>query len=162
TVLYQPTADDRFGGAPPLAFSPKDPRTLYMGAQYVLASTDRGDTWHIVSPDLAAPKGLELPPPPPVTRVGAPAPGGPIRGFADPPLTTSVSWVGTSTGFIHVTRDGGKSWTNVTPPKLPPTGVNVIDASHADAGTAYVALLSRDGHPHIFRTSDYGKTWDQI
>ena len=51
------------------------------------------------------------------------------------------------------TRDGGKTWTNVTPPNLPPGGINVIDASHAKAGTAYVALLSRDGHPHIYRTS---------
>ncbi len=162
TVLYQPTADDRFGGAPPLVFSPKDPRTLYMGAQYVLASTDRGNTWHIVSPDLAAPKGVELPPQPPVTGVGSAAPGGSIQSLAVSPLAAGVIWAGTSTGFIHVTRDGGKSWTNVTPAHLPPTGVNVIDASHADAGTVYVALLSRDAHPHIMRTSDYGKTWQQI
>ena len=59
-VLYQPTAEDRFGGAPPLAFSPRDGRTLYMAAQHVLASDDRGKTWRTVSPDLAAPAGVTL------------------------------------------------------------------------------------------------------
>src|SRR5262249_46842871 len=71
-------------------------------------------------------------------------------------------WAGTSTGFIHVTRDGGKTWSNVTPPKMPPAGVNVIDASHAQAGTAFAALLSRDAHPHLLRTSDFGARWDEI
>jgi hypothetical protein len=64
--------------------------------------------------------------------------------------------------LVHVTRDGGRSWANVTPRNLPPAGVNVIDASHANAGTAYVALLSRDVHPHIYRTSDFGQTWQEI
>src|SRR6185369_10110756 len=131
TVLYQPTADERFGGAPPLAFAPKDARTLYMGAQYLLASSDRGETWRTISPDLAAPKGVELPPQPAATGVGSPAPGGSIQSLAVSPSAAGVIWAGTSTGFIHVTRDAGKTWTNVTPPKLPPTGVNVIDASHA-------------------------------
>jgi hypothetical protein len=128
----------------------------------VLASSDRGETWHAISPDLAAPKGVELPPQPAATGVGSPAPGGSIQSLAVSPNAAGVIWVGTSTGFIHVTRDAGKTWTNVTPPKLPPTGVNVIDASHADAGTAYVALLSRDAHPHIYRTRDYGTNWQEI
>jgi photosystem II stability/assembly factor-like uncharacterized protein len=162
TVLYQPTAEDRFGGAPPLAFAPKGPRTLYMGAQYVLASSDRGETWRAISPDLAAPKGVELPPQPAATGVGSAAAGGSIQSLAVSPEASSVIWVGTSTGFIHVTRDGGSSWSNVTPPKLPPTAVNVIDASRGDAGTAYVALLSRDAHPHILRTRDYGTSWQEI
>jgi photosystem II stability/assembly factor-like uncharacterized protein len=162
TVLYQPTNEERFGGAPPLAFSPKDPRTMYMAAQYVLASTDRGATWRAISPDLAAPKGVELPTAPAATGVGAAAPGGSIQSLAVSAVASGVIWVGTSTGFIHVTRDAGKAWTNVTPAKLPPSGINVIDASHALAGTAYAALLSRDGHPHIFRTSDYGAAWQEI
>jgi photosystem II stability/assembly factor-like uncharacterized protein len=162
TVLYQPTADDRFGGAPPLAFAPQDPRTLYMGAQHVLASSDRGETWHTISPDLAAPKGVELPPQPAVTGVGSAAPGGSIQSLAVSPMAPGVIWVGTSTGLIHVTRDGGRTWTNVTPQKLPPAGVNVIDPSRASAGTAYVALLSRDSHPHILRTLDYGANWQEV
>ena len=163
-VLYQPTADDRFGGAPPMAFSPKDPRTLYMAAQYVLASTDRGLTWRTISPDLAAPPGTPPPVPAPGAAggVGAPAPGGSITALAPSPISAGVIWVGTSTGLIHVTRDGGSTWANVTPTRLPPTGINVIDASHASEGTAYAALLSRDAHPHIYRTGDYGKTWQEI
>ena len=144
-VLYQPSPTDRFGGAPPLAFSPQDGHTLYMGAQYVLVSRDRGLTWTRMSEDLAAL--------PRQARdgaaesggggVGAPAPGGSITALAPSPVNANVIWVGASTGLIHVTRDGGKTWTDVTPRDLPPAGINIIDASHANAGTAYVALLSR-------------------
>jgi photosystem II stability/assembly factor-like uncharacterized protein len=164
-VLYQPAPDDRFGGAPPLAFSPQDPHTLYMAAQHVLASSDRGQTWRAISPDLAAPPGAPVQPVAPAAGgggVGAPAPGGSIQSLAPSPVAGGVIWVGTSTGLIHVTRDGGKTWANVTPPNLPPTGINVIDASHSNAGTAYVALLSRDAHPHIYRTSNYGQSWQEI
>jgi hypothetical protein len=164
-VLYQPAPGERFGGAPPLAFSPQDPRTLYMAAQHVLASSDRGQTWRVISPDLAAPPGMPLQPAATAAGgggVGAPAPGGSIQSMAPSPVTAGVIWVGTSTGLIHVTRDGGRTWANVTPPNLPPAGINVIDASHSSAGTAYVALLSRDAHPHIYRTSDYGAAWQEI
>ncbi|MGE5359736.1 MAG: WD40/YVTN/BNR-like repeat-containing protein, partial [Bacteroidales bacterium] len=161
-VLYQPTADERFGGAPPLAISPVDPRTMYMAAQHVLASTDRGLTWHVISPDLAAPPRGAAQDAVPATGVGAPAPGGSIQALAVSPVTAGVIWVGASTGLIQLTRDGGKTWANVTPPNLPPGGINVIDASHASASTAYAALLSRDGHPHIYRTTDYGQHWQEI
>ena len=163
-VLYQPTAEDRFGGAPPLAFSPRGARTLYMAAQHVLASDDRGKTWRTVSPDLAAPAGLTLNPT--LTAgggsVAGPAAGGSIQSLALSPVADGVIWVGTSTGLIHVTRDNGKTWSNVTPPKLPLGTINVIDASHSNAGAAYVALLSRDSHPHIYRTADYGGSWQEI
>ena len=78
------------------------------------------------------------------------------------PVTAGVIWTGASTGRINVTRDGGRTWSDVTPPDLPPGIVNVIDASHHDAATAYVALLSRDAHPHLYRTTDYGATWSAI
>jgi photosystem II stability/assembly factor-like uncharacterized protein len=163
-VLYQPTPDDRFGGAPPLAFSPRDARSLYMAAQHVLASIDRGQTWRVISPDLAVPPGTPAPAVPagPASGVGAPAPGGSIQSLAPSTVASGLIWVGASTGLIHITRDGGKTWTNVTPPNLPPGGINVVDPSHKDAGTAYVALLSRDAHPHIYRTTDFGKTWQEI
>jgi photosystem II stability/assembly factor-like uncharacterized protein len=163
-VLYQPTADDRFGGAPPLALAPRGAGTLYMAAQHVLASGDRGQTWRIISPDLAAPPGAPAPPAAATGGggVGAPAPGGSIQTLALSSVADGVIWAGTSTGLIHLTRDGGKTWTNVTPPNLPPAGINVIDASHAKAGTAFAALLSRDAHPHIYRTGDYGKSWQEI
>ena len=162
-VLYQPAPNERFGGAPPLAFSPQDPHTLYMAAQHVLASSDRGLTWHTISPDLAAVPGAPTPTTPiGGGGVGAPAPGGSIQSLAPSTVAAGQIWVGASTGLIHLTRDAGKTWTNVTPPTLPPGGINVIDASHANAGTAYVALLSRDAHPHIYRTSDFGKSWQEI
>ncbi|MFI5311694.1 MAG: WD40/YVTN/BNR-like repeat-containing protein, partial [Gemmatimonadales bacterium] len=163
-VLYQPTADDRFGGAPPLAFSPQNPHTLYMAAQHLLVSDDNGQNWRIVSPDLAAPRGTT--PAEPVggggrAGVGSPAAGGSITALALSTTGPGVIWVGTSTGLIHVTRDGGKTWTNVTPPNMPGS-VNVIDASHASAGTAYAAALSGDGRPHLYRTSNYGQAWQPI
>ena len=163
TVLYQPAADERFGGAPPLAFSPQDPHVLYMAAQHVLASSDRGETWRRMSPDLAAPPGFTVPAAAAGGGgVGAPAAGGSITTLAPSAVAAGVIWVGTSTGLIHVTRDNGKTWSNVTPPNLPPASINIIDASHAGAGTAYAALLSRDAHPHIYRTGDYGAKWEEI
>ena len=163
-VLYQPTPDDRFGGAPPLAFSPRGARTLYMAAQHVLASDDRGTTWRTISPDLAAPPGVKLNATLTAggSTVSGPAAGGSIQSLALSPLTDGVLWVGTSTGLIHVSRDAGKTWNNVTPPNLPPGTINVLDASHANAGTAYAALLSRDSHPHIYRTTDFGGGWQEI
>jgi hypothetical protein len=128
----------------------------------VLASNDRGATWRAISTDLAAPPGVPVPEAPTGGGVGAPAPGGSIVTLAPSPVTAGVIWVGTSTGLIHVTRDNGRTWSNVTPPNLPPAGINVIDASHASAGTAYAALLSRDAHPHIYRTTDYGQKWDEV
>jgi photosystem II stability/assembly factor-like uncharacterized protein len=164
-VLYQPTSEDRFGGAPPLAFSPRDPKTMYMAAQWVMSSTDRGQTWKVISNDLlVVPRGPtpEAAPGERITGVGAPAVGGSIQSLAVSPVTPGVIWVGTSNALVHLTRDDGKTWTHVTPPNMPGGGINVLDASHANAGTAYVALLSRDNHPHIYRTSDYGQTWQEI
>ncbi|HWJ55352.1 MAG TPA: hypothetical protein VNR90_04025, partial [Vicinamibacterales bacterium] len=163
-VLYQPAAGDRFGGAPPLAFSPLDRRTLYMAAQHLMASSDHGVTWRPISPDLAAPKGVALDPGALAagSTVSGPAAGGSIQALALSPVAAGVIWVGTSTGLVHLTRDGGKTWTNVTPAKLPAGPVNTVDASHANAGTAYLALLSRDNKPHYYRTSDFGASWQEI
>ena len=161
-VLYQPTADERFGGAPPLAFSPQKPRTLYMAAQHVLVSNDEGQSWRVVSPDLAAPRGVTLADPGTGgTGVGAPAAGGSITTLALSPVSADVLWVGTSTRLIHVTRDAGKTWSNVSPPNVPGS-INVIEASHANAGTAYAAIQSSDGHPHLLRTTNYGQAWQEI
>jgi len=162
-VLYQPKAGDRFGGAPPLAFS-ADKKTLYTAAQYVLASDDRGQTWRAISPDLAAPGGVTLQPGAATggSAVSGPAAGGSLQALSVSPVAAGVLWAGSSTGLIHVTRDGGKTWHNVTPKNLPPGAINIIDASHADAATAYVALLSRDNQPHLYRTVDSGGTWQEI
>ena len=159
TVLYQPTAQDRFGGAPPLAFSPQDPHTLYMGAQYLLASSDNAQTWRAISPDLTA--RSDQPVAAPAGGRGGPG-GGSIQSLAPSPVGAGVIWVGTSNGLVQLTRDGGKNWTNVTPAGLPPGAINILDASHSNAGTAYVALLSRDNLPHIYRTVNFGQSWQQI
>ena len=161
-VLYQPGPDERFGGAPPLAFSPQDPHTLYMASDRVLVSNDRGETWRGISGDLAAVSGNAAAAAPGGGGVGAPAAGGSIQTLAPSPVSAGVIWAGTSTNLIHVTRDGGKTWTNVTPKNLPPAAINVIEPSHAAASTAYAALLSRDSHPHIYRTTDYGQNWQEI
>ena len=161
-VLYQPKDDERFGGAPPLVFSPQNPKTLYMGAQHVLASDDEGEHWRVVSPDLAAPRGGALPDASIAGGgVGAPAAGGSITTLALSPVTAGVMWVGTSTRLIHVSRDGGASWTNVTPPNVPGS-INVIEASHANAETAYATILSNDSRPHVYRTTNFGQAWQEI
>ena len=159
TVVYQPNPEDRFGGAPPLVFSPQDPHTLYMGAQYVLASSDNATTWHQISPDLTMRGTSPSAETPAGGRGGF---GGSIQALAPSPIANGVIWVGTSNGVIQLTRDGGRSWTDVTPRDLPPGSINVLDPSHADGGTAYVALLSRDNHPHIYRTTTFGKEWQEI
>ena len=126
-VLYQPTSDDRFGGAPPLAFSPRgSAHAVHGGAVHarVRPIADR--------PGARSARISRCPGPPrrmrgarPAGGVGAPAPGGSIQSLALSPVTAGVIWVGTSTGLIQVTRDDGKTWTNVTPPKLPPASINV-------------------------------------
>ena len=154
----------------PIVFSPHDPKTLYISSQHVWRTTDDGQSWERISPDLtrADPKTLGHS-------------GGPITGDMNGPeifatvfaLTPSriergVIWAGSDDGLVHVTRDEGKSWVNVTPPGLPAFGrVSTIEASPHRAGTAYVAVKAYlvppgDRAPYIFRTEDYGKSWSSI
>jgi photosystem II stability/assembly factor-like uncharacterized protein len=145
-VVYSPSDEDRFSYAPPLAFSPQDPHTLYMGAQYVLASSDDARTWRHLGPELTT-KSIET--------------------LAPSPVQAGVIWAGASNGIIQVTRDGGATWTNATPPDMPKTPlgpiVEVIDASHKDAGAAYAAVAAfPDLRPYIYRTTDFGGHWDLI
>jgi photosystem II stability/assembly factor-like uncharacterized protein len=150
---------------PPIAFSPQDPHTLYLGAQEVLATGDGGMNWHELSPDLTR-GGSKKPAPQrrPVNRLTALAPS---------PVQAGVLWVGSGDGLIHVTRDGGTNWQNVTPPapaaKTSAKGnqeepayplVVEIEASHHDAGTAYAVLqVPREFKPYVLRTHDFGHTW---
>jgi hypothetical protein len=160
-VLYTPTAADHFGGLPPLAFSPQDPHLMYMAAQYLMASNDSARTWRHVSPDLTV-GAATLPTDPSAPR---------FRHFDPFIQTISVSevsngeiWAGTNNGLIQLTRNGGVSWSNVTPGGLPPrAGVAILDASHSDAGVAYAAVNAPgDVHPYIYRTRDFGKSWTKI
>ena len=152
----------------PLVFSPRDPRVLYYSNQFLWRTTSAGESWSQISPDLTR----EDPGVPPNLdeATAADAPEGKRRGviytIAPSPLRTGLIWVGTDDGLIHVTRDEGKTWQDVTPRELTAwSKVVMMDASHFDADTAYAAVdrhRLEDNEPHIFRTRDGGKTWQRI
>jgi photosystem II stability/assembly factor-like uncharacterized protein len=162
-VVYTPSAEDRFSGIPPLAYSPQDPHLLYMGAQYLLATADGGVTWKRLSPDLTARAAAAQPAPATPGPAGRPRPGA-IESLAPSPVRAGVIWVGTSNGVIEVTQDGGQSWTDVSPPGLSArSAVTNIDASHHDVGTAYAAVQdATNTQPCIYRTTDFGHSWQAI
>ncbi len=158
-VLYSPTPRDRFLWSPPMVFSPRDPHTLYMGAQWILASSDGARTWRHVSPDLTTSSNH--------TRrdgsSGASTAPASVQTIAPSPVADGQIWAGTSNGLIQLTRDGGARWTEVTPPDMPRGAINIIEASHRDAGTAYAAVqVPGDDSPWIFRTHDFGRSWQKI
>ncbi|HYL92452.1 MAG TPA: hypothetical protein VEW69_04780, partial [Alphaproteobacteria bacterium] len=136
----------RFTWTSPLAFSStkpssKTPRALYFGSQFLLKSTDQGKSWQQISPDLTG-SDPNVSREGPTTVENALARGyGVIYTIAPSPLDSEQIWVGTDTGLIHFTRDGGKTWSNVTPPGLKPwSKVSMIEPSHFDTETVYVAL----------------------
>lgn len=159
-------AELRFTWTSPLVFSPQDPHMLYFGSQYVLRSSDQGMSWERISPDLTgAQAGTSQEGP--TTVENAKARGyGVVYTIAPSSLAAGEIWIGTDTGIIHLTRDDGKSWENVTPPGLSDwSKISLIDASHFDAGTAYAAIDRHrldDSSPQILRTHDFGKTWTKI
>ncbi len=152
----------------PLVFSAADPKSLYYSNQFLFKTTDGGEHWTQISPDLTR----EDPGVPPNLdeAAAADAPEGKRRGviytIAPSPVNAPTLWVGTDDGLIHLTRDDGKTWQNVTPPELTPwSKVVMIDASHFDVNEAYAAIDRHrltDNEPHIYRTRDGGKTWQQI
>ena len=162
------TGQYRFNRTAPLIFSAADPHVLYLGSNVLFATRDGGNSWQVVSPDLTR----EDP--------GSPATLGPfieadpekgkhrgvIYAIAPSPKDANLIWAGTDDGLIHVTRDGGKNWQNVTPPELTPwSKIAQLDASHFDTPTAYSAVNRfrlDDLHPYIYRTHDGGKSWQKI
>jgi photosystem II stability/assembly factor-like uncharacterized protein len=159
-------ADTRFDRTEPLFFDPKDPHRMYYTANRVYESTDRGQSWRVISPDLTR----ENPGVP--SSVGAmrspkaEKQRGAIYAASASPLQEGLLWAGTDDGLVWVTLDDGQHWQNVTPPPLTPwSKVTQIEASHFDAQTAYISV-SRfridDLQPYIYRTSDGGKSWTLI
>ena len=158
-----PTASMRATTDMPIAFAPWDKSKLFAGLNVVTVTTDGGATWKTISPDLALRPEAERgnPPRPPGARDA-------IVSLALSPVAPGTIWVGSNNGLIHLTRDEGKTWTNVSIAALPtPARANVsgIEASPFDAGTAYVAIEALrlgDHRPHLFRTRDFGVTWTEI
>ena len=158
----------RFQRVSPMEVSPHTPHTVYYCSQYVHRTRDGGVHWERISPDLTAkPAGTQGASGEPITRD---ATGeevySTIYAVRESPVQQGVIWAGSNDGLVHVTRDDGKSWANVTPKGLPPGGrVQNIDPSPRRAGTAYVAIyryLLGDFAPYLYRTDDFGAHWTKI
>ena len=157
---------------PVLVLSPVDPTTLYLGTQYVMKTADGGLHWETISPDLtgAAPdehqSGGEKPPTPPTVETAKRGGYGVVYTIAPSPLDRNLIWAGSDTGLIHLTRDGGKNWKDVTPPGLSDwSKISLIEASHFDPSAAYAAVdrgRLDDRTPYIYRTRNYGATWQLV
>ncbi len=152
----------------PIIFSPLDPNVLYTSSNRLWRTTDGGSNWTALSGDLTRADPMTLG-----------HSGGPITGDMNGPemyatifsvgpgkVDINVIWTGSDDGLVHVTRDGGQTWTNVTPPDMPDFGrVSQVDASAFDAAKAYISVrrpLLNDFAPYIWKTSDYGRTWTKI
>lgn len=149
----------------PIAFAPWNRRQLIAGFQSVWSTIDGGAHWTPLSGDLGVRPGGPTPPTAPGTNA---PPGGAIESIGASTVGTGIIWIGTNNGLIKVTRDGGKTWSDASPPDLPNmyrAEVLAVEPSHFDAATAYAAIdLHRVGDytPYFFRTYDYGKTWVRI
>ncbi|MGH7569928.1 MAG: WD40/YVTN/BNR-like repeat-containing protein [Gemmatimonadales bacterium] len=157
----------RFQRVSPIEVSPHDPDVVYHGSQFLHRTTDGGATWETISPDLTAfEPDKQVVPGTPITRdITGEEYYSTLYAVEESPLERGLIWTGANDGPVHVTRDGGKTWTRVTPPPrdLPPGGrVQSIEPSPHRAGKAYVAVyryLLSDWKPYIFRTTDYGRRW---
>ena len=153
---------------PVLVFSPADSTTLYLGTQYVMTTVDGGLHWQTISPDLTG--STQQPGDKvegPTTTKNAKQRGyGVVFTVAPSALDHDTIWAGSDTGLIHLTRDGGKTWKDVTPTGLTAwSKISLIEASHFDPAVAYAAVdRSRldDQAPYLYRTRDYGATWQPI
>ncbi len=157
----------RYNWNAPVITSPHDRNTIYHAGNVVFKSTDEGQSWEVVSPDLTKNE----------TEKHGPG-GGPYTNEAaggenyntltylvESQHEEGVLWAGSDDGLLHVTKDGGQNWANVTPPNVLDGIVNSIEISSHDAATAYVVVMrykSMDLNSHIFKTNDYGQTWSRI
>lgn len=152
----------------PIFFSPSDPKKLYAASQYLLQSTNGGASWTTISPDLTRnDKSKMASSGGPITKDNTSVEYyGTIFAGAESPVEPGVLWIGSDDGLVHISRNGGQSWSNVTPKGMPEwIMINSIDPSPLDKGTAYVAATMYkwdDFRPYLYRTNDYGQTWTKI
>jgi photosystem II stability/assembly factor-like uncharacterized protein len=158
----------RFQWTEPIIFSPHDPKTLYFAGEVLFKTTDGGMNWKIISPDLTR-----------NDKQKQQSSGGPITkdntgvevydtifSVVESQVQKDLIWAGTDDGLVHITRDAGQHWDDVTPKVMPDWGtVSMIEASPMEAGTAYMAVERHkldDFAPYVFKTADFGKTWTSL
>ena len=158
----------RFQRVSPIHVSPHDPSVVYHTSQYVHRTTDEGKTWETISPDLTAFEAeYQVISGSPITRdITGEEFYSTIYSIRESSVQAGVIWVGANDGPVHVTRDNGESWDDVTPRRLPPGGrVDAVEPSPHDAAKAYIAVLRYqfgDWKPYIYRTNDFGRSWDLL
>lgn len=166
-ALYPKNMKYRYNWNAPILASPHDPKTIYHGGQVLFKTTDGGLNWAVISPDLTRNDTLKQEAGGgPITNEGA---GGEnyntLSYVIESPLEKGVIYTGSDCGLVHITRDGGASWQNITPTGLEECLIQAIDISPHDKGTAYIAATRykfNDFSNMCFKTTDYGKTWNKI
>lgn len=158
----------RFVRTEPVVFSPVDHKTLYYAGNVLFKTQDGGNSWQVISPDLSreswdVPASVGIYDDSSIKKMPR---RGVIYTVAPSPLTINTIWAGTDDGLIQVTKDGGKTWKNVTPQAITSwSKMSLMDAGHFDVNTAYAAvnrIRCDDMHPYIYKTHDGGKTWKEI
>ena len=158
----------RFQRVAPIHVSPHNPNVVYHGSQYLHKTTTEGQAWETISPDLTAFEAdKQVISGSPITRdITGEEYYSTLYSIRESKLKEGLIWTGSNDGVVSVTRDGGKTWKNVTPRKLPKGGrVESIEPSQHDVATAYIAVdrhLLGDDRPYFYKTSDYGSSWDLI
>ncbi|MBL7960305.1 glycoside hydrolase [bacterium] len=162
------TGTYRFLRTAPVLFSPVDPKTLFYAGNVLFKTHDGGNSWQIISPDLSR-ESWDIPENVGVYRnedMKKMPRRGVIYTVAPSYVDSNTIWAGTDDGLIHITKDGGKTWKNVTPPGISSwSKISLMDAGHFDVNTAYAAvnrIRLDDMRPHIYRTHDGGKSWKEI
>ncbi|MGB8703522.1 MAG: glycosyl hydrolase, partial [Gillisia sp.] len=152
----------------PILFSKHDPNKLYTFSNHVHVTTNEGQSWETISDDLTRndPKTLGSSGGPITQDNTGVEYYGTIFAADESPLKEGLMWVGSDDGLLHITKDGGKNWENITPKNLPEwEQINSIEAGHFNEGTAYFAATlykKGDFHPYLYKTDDYGKSWTKI